>query len=48
MLTKRQKQILGYIEKFIKEKDYAPTIEEIKKHFRLSSLGTIHKHIGDG
>ena len=45
MLTKRQKQILGYIEKFIKEKDYAPTIEEIKKHFRLSSLGTIHKHI---
>lgn len=45
MLTKRQKQILDYIGKFIKENDYAPTIEEIKNHFRLSSLATIHKHI---
>lgn len=45
MLTKRQKQILDYIKKFIKENDYAPTIEEIKRHFRLSSLATVHKHI---
>lgn len=45
MLTKRQKQILEYIKKFIKENDYAPTIEEIKRHFRLSSLATVHKHI---
>jgi len=45
MLTKRQKQILDYIKKFIKDNDYAPTIEEIKRHFRLSSLATIHKHI---
>ena len=45
MLTKRQKQILDYIKKFIKENDYAPTIEEIKNHFRLSSLATVHKHI---
>ncbi|MCG2809387.1 MAG: repressor LexA, partial [Candidatus Portnoybacteria bacterium] len=45
MLTKRQKQILDYIKKFINEKDYAPTIDEIKRHFRLSSLATVHKHI---
>ncbi len=45
MLTKRQKQILDYIKEFIKENDYAPTIEEIKNHFRLSSLATVHKHI---
>ena len=45
MLTKRQKQILDYIKKFIKENDYAPTIEEIKRHFHLSSLATVHKHI---
>lgn len=45
MLTKRQKQILDYIKKFIKENDYAPTIEEMKSHFRLSSLATVHKHI---
>lgn len=45
MLTKRQKQILDYIKKYIKEHDYAPSLEEIKRHFRLSSISTIHQHI---
>ena len=45
MLTKRQKQILDYIKEFIEENDYAPTIEETKNHFHLSSLATVHKHI---
>lgn len=45
MLTKRQKQIFDYIKKFIKQNGYAPTIEEIRRHFRLSSLATIHQHI---
>jgi len=45
MLTKRQKQILNYYQKFIKENDYAPTLDEARRHFRLSSKSTIHKHI---
>lgn len=45
MLTKRQKQILDYIKKFIDKNDYAPTLEEIRRHFRLSSVSTIHQHI---
>ncbi|PIP16002.1 MAG: hypothetical protein COX45_00385 [Candidatus Portnoybacteria bacterium CG23_combo_of_CG06-09_8_20_14_all_44_36] len=45
MLTKRQKQILDYIKKFIEVNDYAPTIDEIKRRFRLSSPATVHKHI---
>jgi DNA modification methylase len=45
MLTKRQKQILDYIEEYIKKNDYAPTLEEIRKHFRLSSISTIHQHL---
>lgn len=45
MLTKRQKQILNYIQKYIAKNDYAPTHEEIRKHFRLSSLSTIHEHL---
>ncbi|MAF20067.1 MAG: DNA (cytosine-5-)-methyltransferase [Parcubacteria group bacterium] len=45
MLTKRQKQILDYITKCIKENDYAPSLEEIKKYFKLSSVSTIHQHI---
>jgi DNA (cytosine-5)-methyltransferase 1 len=45
MLTKRQKQILDYITKYIQENDYAPSLEEIKRHFRLSSASTVHEHI---
>jgi len=45
MLTKRQKQILDYVTKYIKENDYAPSLEETRKHFRLSSVATIHQHI---
>jgi len=45
MLTKRQKQILDHIKRFIKEKGYSPSLEEIRKHFRLASRSTIHHHI---
>lgn len=45
LLTKRQKQILGFITKYISKNDYAPTLEEIKDHFGLSSVATIHEHI---
>ena len=45
MLTKRQKQILDYVTKYIKEKDYSPSLEETRKHFRLSSVATVHQHI---
>ena len=45
MLTKRQKQILDYITKYIKDNDYAPSLEEIRKHFRLSSIATVHQHV---
>jgi SOS regulatory protein LexA len=44
-LTKRQRQILSYITKFIKKNDYAPSLEEIKEHFKLSSVSNIHQHI---
>ena len=45
MLTKRQKQILDYVTKYIKKNDYAPSLKEIKKHFKLSSFATVHQHI---
>jgi DNA (cytosine-5)-methyltransferase 1 len=44
-LTKRQKQILDYIKLYIKKEKISPTFEEIRKHFRLSSLSTVHQHI---
>jgi len=45
MLTKKQKQILDYIEKFIEGNDYSPSLEEIRKRFRLSSRSTSHYYV---
>lgn len=44
-LTKKQKQILDYIKSYISKKKISPTIEEIRKHFKLSALSTVHQHI---
>ena len=44
-LTKKQKQVFDYIKRFIRKKDYSPSFEEMRKHFRLVSKSTIHKHI---
>lgn len=45
MLTQRQKQIYEFIKQYIKENDYAPSLEEIRRYFKLKSVGTIHEHI---
>ena len=44
-LTKRQKEILDYTQEFIKDKGYSPSLEEIARHFKLSSIATVHQHI---
>ena len=44
-LTRRQKEILDFLNRFIGRKGYAPTIEEIAGHFGLRSLATVHKHL---
>ena len=46
-LTRRQKEILDYLDRHISRKGYAPTIEEIGEHFGLSSLATVHKHLSN-
>jgi SOS regulatory protein LexA len=45
MLTKRQKQVLDFIKHYKDKHDYAPSLEEIKKHLRLSSVSTAHYHV---
>ena len=45
MLTKRQKQIYDFVTIYSKRYGFAPSLEEIKKHFRLRSVATIHQHI---
>ena len=44
-LTKRQREILDYLNEFIQRHGYAPSLEEIGKRFSLSSLATVHKHL---
>lgn len=46
-LTKRQKEILDYIEGFIAQQGYAPSFEEIAASFGYSSLATVHEHLSN-
>lgn len=45
MITKRQKEVLNFIETYIKKEGYAPSLEDIIKHLKLSSVSTAHYHI---
>ena len=44
-LTKRQREILDFINDFLKDNGYTPSYREIGEHFNLSSPATIHAHI---
>lgn len=46
-LTKRQKEILDYLDAYIGEHGYAPSFEEIARFFGYSSLATVHEHLGN-
>lgn len=44
-LTRRQKEILGFIAEFHRQHGIAPTHREICERFGYSSYGTAHKHL---
>ena len=46
-LTKRQREILDYVESFIDSYGYSPSFEEIAKFFGYSSLATVHEHLSN-
>ena len=45
MITKHQQQILDFIIDYQKKKGYAPSLDEIRKEFKLASVSTVHFHI---
>ncbi len=45
MLTPKQKAILDFIEGFSGENGYAPSQQEIAKHFGFKSLGTVQNYL---
>lgn len=44
-LTKKQKEIFDFINEYIQENGISPTIEEIRKKFKLSAISTVHSHL---
>jgi repressor LexA len=44
-VTKRQKDVLDFIARFVEDNGYSPSYEEIAKGLDLASLATVHKHI---
>ena len=45
MVTKRQKQTLDFITDYQGRKGYAPSLDEIRKKLKLSSVSTAHFHV---
>lgn len=45
MLTKRQKEVLDFVESYSQKKGYSPSFEEIRKRLKLASVSTVHFHI---
>ncbi len=46
-LTKRQREILDYLQTHAVDHGYAPSFEEIAKRFRYNSLATVHEHLSN-
>src|SRR4030042_4586499 len=45
MATKKQTQVFDFVKKFIKEKRYAPSQEEIRRHFGFASKSTANYYL---
>lgn len=45
VLTKRQHQVLSFLQEFIEREGYCPSYEEIAEGLKLSSLATVHAHL---
>ena len=45
MLTKNQKKVFDYVDKYTKKNGYAPSLHEIRKHFKLASASTAHHYV---
>lgn len=44
-LTKKQREILDFVQDFAEDHGYAPSFEEIANRFGYTSLATVHEHL---
>ena len=45
MITKRQREVLNFITGYQNRKGYAPSLDDIRKRFKLASVSTAHFHV---
>ena len=45
MITKKQSQVLDFVKGYRTKHNYAPSLEEIKRKFKLASVSTSHYYI---
>lgn len=45
MLTKKQKNVLDFVKTYSKDREYAPSLEEIQRKFKMASVSTAHFYI---
>ncbi len=44
-ITRRQREVYDFLQRFVEEHGYSPSFEEICAGLGLSSLATVHKHL---
>ncbi len=45
MVTRRQKQVVDFIQRYLDRHGYAPSLEDIGRHLGVASVATVHKHL---
>jgi site-specific DNA-methyltransferase (adenine-specific) len=45
MLTRRQKEVLDFVENYLTKKGYAPSFDEIRRRLKVASVSTVDFHI---
>jgi repressor LexA len=44
-LTKRQREIIDFIDRYLAEKKHSPSYRDIQRHFNFSSIGSVYNHV---
>ncbi|MBI2636945.1 MAG: hypothetical protein HYW81_02020, partial [Parcubacteria group bacterium] len=45
ILPNKKQQLLDFLKSYVKDRGYAPTLSEVAKKFKVSSLATVHEHM---
>src|SRR6201987_2985707 len=46
-ITRRQRELYDFISRFVAQRGYSPSYDEIREALGLNSLATVHKHVSN-